>query len=713
MALIGRIRNNLWLVVILLGLAMAGFLLMEATGSSGSGVSLFGNPTSMGTVAGQNIDALDFDNKIRTRYSGAAADQYTLKNALWNSLINESIIANEGEKLGLSITDSEMEGLVYGPNFSPIIVQGFSRQGQYGQVDIEQLNQIRDLEATGKLNPEYVPIWAEQKEMVKRDRMQSKLTNLVSKSIYTPSWMVNMKNNDNASANFSFVKVPFDYINNSEIALEDADYSAYLKKNSSTYTTDTDQQTLDYIIFKVEPTSADSAEILKELGELNNQYKTEENVRIFTESNQGTFDEAYAFKDAVNGDIADELFSDELGSVYGPYLDKDATNGQDIYRIAKLLDRKVIPDSVSARHILIGTDPQIPGSAQAARDTIDKIMGILEEGVITFDSLATKYSTDGGSKINGGDLGTFTQGRMVKPFNDACFFNSTDKYKVVESQFGVHLIEVTKTYNKSGKKGVKVAYIQRPIVPSKATIKDGYKKALEFASSHRSLDAMKKAASDLGMEVYSSNPVDENGYTLVSGVEPSTNLEGGESSRSLIKWANEASVGDVSPSVYRYSDPVRFYENRYVVAGVASKQKAGLPSVASMKNTIGNLVMNEKKGAMLSSQLAGMGDDLTAIATKYESKVDSMNTTLSNASVDAKLLANVFGLEAGQTTKPIIGNDGVYVAKLIAKPDAPAVTDIPGQRNRISSTSRASVRGGLLPALKKEADIEDKRNKFF
>jgi len=467
MAVIGKIRGNLWLVVVLVGLAMAGFLLMEATGSSGSGNSVWsGGANAVGKVAGQNIDINDFNTKSQLRYGNVSADQFSIKNDLWNNMVNEAIVTSEADKLGFTVTDEELESLVFGPNYSPLMARMVpNRQGQFGQPDFEQLNQIKDLKETGQLRDPRG--WQETEEMVRADRLQNKLNNLVSQSIYTPSWMVNTKNKDNATANFKYVTVPFDNIANGEVTLADADYKAYLDKNAARYKTDVAQQTLDYLIFNVKPTTADSTAIKGELATLRTDMDKMADVKILAESNNGSLDDAYAYEDAVDEAIRTAVFSNEIGTTYGPYIAKDAV-GNEMYKVAKLVNRMVVPDSVTARHILIQIEPATTidqNPLGAARDTALMIKDILEGGEITFDSLASKYGTDG-TKTIGGKLGTFAQGRMFKPFNDLCFFQGkVGEIQIVQTQAGIHVVEVTERYTKSGKRGVQVAYVNKDITP--------------------------------------------------------------------------------------------------------------------------------------------------------------------------------------------------------------------------------------------------------
>ncbi len=714
MALIGRIRNNLWLVIILLGLAMAGFIFMEMQGSGNGGGGLFGGgATTVGEIDGEAIDIQEFDRLARVRYSNSGADYYAQRNALWNSLVGETIMKNQASELGLTVTDEELESLIYGPNYSPIIRQDFPNPQFRGAVNSEQLNQIRELEATDGLNPDFALYWEEEKKRVKQDHLQSKVMNLVSKSIYTPTWMVNMQNDDrNGSVNFKYVMIPFDEIENAEIALEDSDYQNYINENKAALINDFPTRTLDYIVFDVNPTAKDSANIKNELEKLKPNFKDTKDIQIFVESNQGIYNEAYFLKDELSAVVKDDLFNAEVGSIYGPYIDGDN------YKVAKILDKKVVPDSVSARHILRNASAQDPISMQAARDTIEMIKDMIENQGFTFDSLATRFGMDG-TAANGGDLGTFSAadpsglqqrpGTMVKAFNDLVFYKANPaELTIVETEFGVHLVEVKRQY-KSGKQAVQVAYLQKAIIPSKETQKNEYARALRFANDNRKIADFRAKAKEAGLEVATTNPMDENGFFI-------PDLGAGESTRSMIKWANEANVGEVSPSVYRYIDQARYYENKYVVTALAAQNPAGVPTVASAKKSLENLVLRQKKGEVISAKIpANTGlDDITGLFE--EVTVDSISASFNGQSKIAgepKLLGALYSLSEGQTTKPIIGNNGVYVAKLLTKTNAIPSTNVSQLRNQISSSYRNQVRGGLLPALREEADVEDKRSNFF
>lgn len=697
MALIGKIRKNLWFVIILLGLALVSFLIMDMTNSDTS--ALFGgNSTTVGTVAGKEIGINDFNAKMDLRYNSAGANQFAIRQDLWDNLVNEAIVDDQSAKMGLAVSADEVEKLSTGAAYSPYIRRLFSGQGQpFNQEALD--NHLASLNSPN-IDPKTVNIWNEHVARAKNEKLAAKLTSLVSSSIYAPTWLAKKQHNDqNDQAAFSFVRVNFDQVDK-DVALADSDYQNYINKNKAVYVKDVPQQTISYVSFDVIPTSADSSAIKNELVELLPEMKSTNNLKRFIGANRGVYHKQYYTEDEVSDAIENKLFTGEIGTVFSPYI--DGTN----YRVAKLLDRKIIPDSVTARHILVQHNPQSP---RASKDTIAVIQAQLAQGV-SFDSLAAKYSADQSNNAKGGDLGTFARNlflaKAAQPFNNYCFYEGKEgSVGVVETNYGIHLVEILKQ-NKSKKTvGVQVAYLERPIVPSKKTISERFSEASKFATENNTIDKMKKAAIDANMDFETSEPLDENGFS-VSG------LGSGDVVRRMVKWTNDHKVGEVNPLPYRFTDPVRFYENKYVVAGVASKDPAGLPSMAALKKSVGPLVMNEKKGEILAAELKGLS--LADIATKYETSVDSTKTTFNGRGLSPELVAAVFQLkEAGQTTAPIVTPTGVYVAQLNATPvvSTPPTTMNP-LKNSLAGRARQSART-ILPALKKKMNVEDKRNDFF
>jgi peptidyl-prolyl cis-trans isomerase D len=413
-----------------------------------------------------------------------------------------------------------------------------------------------------------------------------------------------------------------------------------------------------------------------------------------------------------NPDIVNSLFdaNTQPGTVMGPYIDANS------YRAIKLIDRKVIADSVRSRHILRRVDANTaatnPLAMIQANATIDSLKLVLESGAAVFDSLAAKFSEDFSNANNGGDLGYAAINAMVQPYNEVLFYTGEiGKLYKVTTQFGVHLIEVLDRKFETNEERLKIAYVNQPIIPSEATQNAIRKKAREFVAENRSLEALRKAAAENDdLEVETAFGLKENDFIVGA-------LGSGSDSRQIIKWAYKSSVGEVSPDVYSYQDQVNYFDNKYVVAALSSVVEPGMPSVADIKEEIELQVTNQKKAEKVKGQLSG--SNLSAIASQYNTEIDTArNVSFTSSSLpglgsEPKVLASAFFLELNQVSAPIIGNSGVYLLKVYNKPESAGITNIPQIRQIENSKTRSQVTGNLIQAMKKNANIEDYRSKFY
>lgn len=701
MALISKIRRNFWLVLILLGMALASFVIMDILGSKSSG-GLF-NQTTVAEIDGQKIDYMEFQNTERALFSGGQ-DPYASRASLWEYLLSKVLVTKQAESLGLGVGKDELMDLQFGANPSPVIMNAFTNP-QTGVLDREQLNQVRQAIETGQeLNETFRFSWSEQEKQIQTLKIQDKITNLVTKAMYTPSFLVEVSNQfGSESADAAFVKVPFDAVSDADAALTDADYSAYLNENKKRYTNDEETRTIDYIAFDVVPSVEDSAAILERMTTLGEEFKTTTNDSLFVANNEGVLSTVYSKLEDFTGELKNQIGGLSKGEVAGPFIETNS------YVLLKLVDSRVIADSVKARHILKSTETQ---SLESARMAIDSLRQLLVSGKESFDSLAIKNSDDPGSGYNGGDLGTFAQGRMVKQFNDACFINSTEGgLYTVTTQFGVHLIQVEKIIFNDREPKYMAALISQPIIPSEKTQEAVFDEANKLLTENRTLAALeeKLKASD-ELSISTSRPLEKNDYFFQE-------LGGGESSRSMIKWAFTAKPGEVSPTIYDYNDNVNYFTKTYVIAGLKEINPPGLMSVENAKLNIESLVKNKKKGEILKTKINATSG-LSAVAGQFATDVDtSYNVTYAQGSAEfagePMVVAKVFGLDAGKVSSPVVGNTGVYVLQTIEKRPSIAINNMPYAKLAVTSAARSSVSYRLWDALKKQADITDNRSRFY
>lgn len=702
MALISTIRKNSALIVVLIALGLLGFIIQDMMGGQNS---IFGSiQPSLGKINGTKVDLNEFNRTESILYAGSSGDVYARRSALWDYFVEKALIDQEAAKLGLGVSKNELNDLQFGPEPSPIIMQRFMDQTT-GQLNREQLNSLKQQITSNTLTATARSYWAIQEQEIIKDRIQTKLMNMVSKGMYAPSWFAEMSQQESATMmELVFTRVPFDAIDNSEVSISDEDYENYLKENPGLFKFDQESRKIGLVTFEVKPTKADSAAQRKKVADLIQKWRESTNDTVFVEQNLGTIDGAYVKRDGFL-QFADTIFNLSVGEIFGPYVDGNA------YRAVKLIDRKVIPDSVKSRHILIRPDAATPLAVATAR--IDSIKTQIEKGATTFEAMAARFGQDGTS-MSGGDLGYTGPGGMVKPFNDLIFFQAEQgKLYTVETQFGVHLVEVTGKKITSNSAGVRVAYVGEVIKPSKETETQRFEEAQRFLNANgKDLESMLAAAKKMkGVTQETSQAVNASEFFLGS-------LGAGQTSRDIVRWAFGASKGEVAPDIYTYTDPTEFYTNKYVLAGVKTIFKPGKPTADQVKEDIETAVINRKKGELIVDKLKGKG--VEAAAAQYSVKVDTMrnirfNQTFlpNNVGTEPRLNAYAFKLKEGQSTKPFVGNNGVYVVKAFNVSEAAASGDVNQLKTTLANSARAQVSTRFMPAFRKTAKIVDRRSKYF
>lgn len=701
MALIGKIRKNFWFVLILLGFALAAFILMDMTGSSGPGAGA--GQTTLGSVAGQKIDYQDFQRTEQAYYSGGGTDQFTKKQAVWDFYVENALIQEESKALGLSISNDELMDLQFGANPSPII-----QQVQF------QPAQLQDIKTKIENREELVPVelknfWKEQENQIIKSSLQTKLNNIITKSIFTPEWMAAESfSQENSKADFNYVKIPYDQIDAAGLEVSDADISNYMASKKAEFEVNEETRILEYATFNVSPTAEDTAAILVKMDTLLSQFAQTSDDSIFVIQNGGAMSHLYASYDLMPAAARDAIANLQPGEMFGPYIESD------YYLISKLLDKKVLPDTVEVSHILRSANPADPQSFVIAESFIDSIQRVYNSGRESYDSLAIKFSQDTRTGLNGGELGNLVQENCPPEFSSVCFLNGDERgvYKI-KTQIGVHLVKVGKKIFNNRDLKYRVASVSQPIIPSQETQDTKNDLVTELISANRDMPAFREAlANHPDVTIQSTAAFKTNDYTLGT-------LGSGQAPRDMVKWAFNGSteVGDVSDDVYRFTDPVKYYDNKYVAVSLKEIIPQGLPSTASARSQVESLVMNKKKGEKLKSSIDIQS--LEGVASQYGVEVQNAadvsmtNTFIPGMGNEPEVVGLAFKMQPSTISQAIVGNSGVYVIQPLSTQPAPAANNIPMLRTSVATSTKSQVGFKIIDNLKKRAKITDQRTKFF
>jgi peptidyl-prolyl cis-trans isomerase D len=497
------------------------------------------------------------------------------------------------------------------------------------------------------------------------------------------------------------VSLPYSEISDSAVKVTDEDINDYVSKNKDLFKQEAGRN-ISYVAFSQLPSNEDSAKTKEMLDFIKPSFVTDSNAKSFVARNSSTIDfkDEYIPKSKLSPVIADTVSKLNIGSVYGPYVD----NGN--YVLAKLLSSKQIPDSAKARHILINVNDIQTGQPirpdSSAKKLADSIYNAILKGA-DFTQLALIYSADQGSKIKGGDLGTFAYGAMVPEFNEFCFTKTAGSKGVVKTQFGYHVIDLIS--QKDPKPAYKIAFIAKDIVASDATI------------NKASLEAIKASAekTKTGLEKY----IAKNGLSLtaVPGLIKENDYSVGvlQDARSLIRWVFEAKKGDVS-------EPFSIGD-QFVVAVVDKINEKGVQDAATARSGCEVIIRNKKKADIIKKKL-GSNPTLESASAAYGKSIQnagSDSTLTYNAQIingvgmEAKVIGASFNKSYQNKVSPCIeGNSGVYLIKVnsIQNKQAESAESLVAD----ASSKLGMIRGqmnGWYEGLKKQADIVDNRSNHF
>jgi peptidyl-prolyl cis-trans isomerase D len=355
-----------------------------------------------------------------------------------------------------------------------------------------------------------------------------------------------------------------------------------------------------------------------------------------------------------------------------------------------------------ASHILLRWSDDSEAAKKEAKEKARNILKEIKAGA-DFAAKAREHGTDG-TASQGGDLGWFTSGQMVKPFEKAVFDATKTGVlnDVIETDFGYHIISVTNTKDN---RAYELAVIEREITPSDASINESLRKAESFATDLSGIENFTKRAEENGLTVYDAKNITPSERRM-------NNL--GEA-RQAVQWLfRDGEIGKVS-EVFDLQDV-------YVVAVMTGEVKKGYKPLELIKDEIAMPVKNEVKGKKIIDKLSTLNGSLAEVAAAFgnDATVQSMSdlrlstNNLTMVGLDPQAVGVAFSPEGGNRTKPFAGERGVLIAEMKNKTIAPAIADYTAYKNQLLQSGRyRTMSSSMADAIKDKANIEDNRYKFY
>jgi peptidyl-prolyl cis-trans isomerase D len=705
MATLQKIRNRGGLMVaIVIGLALGAFILGDMLNSG----SKLMRPSQMkiAEIDGESIQYPDFQKKVealseiyKMNTQKSQIDEQTweqLRDQVWQEYLQQNTVGKAIDNLGIVVSSDELFDLIQGNNPHPIIQQLF-KDPKTGQIDKSAIIKfLKSLETNA--NAEQKAYWLYIENQIKQDRLNTKYSSLVSKGLYiTSDEAKESLEAKNKNANFQYVVLNYTTIPDAEASVSDSELKAYFDQHKEEFKQEK-TRTIEYVTFDVNPSQADIAATQKWLADNKPEFASVTDNEQYVNVNSDTrFDPSFSKKEDLSPTLADWAFSAQQGDIYGPYFENNE------YKLAKIDQFKMLPDSVQASHILI--NPQTVGSVEKARALVDSLKRNIELGG-NFAEVAMKYSEDPGSKLKGGDLGWFKRKQMVPEFEEAAFNGEVNKLYVVGTRFGFHLIKPTKKGKETNM--VRLAILSRKVEPSTETYQKVYSETSKFASENQSADAFNKAI-----------VTEKLNKKLATIKENDREIPGLEQSRTLIRAAFNGEVGNML--VNNEGSTIFEFGNKFVIGLLTKATEAGNSSFEDAKTTVELAVRKEKKSKILAEKLknaASGQSDMGSIASKLSTElkqasgVNFSSYSIPSIGFEPAVIGAVCNLPSGKVSSPIEGNNGVYLAK-VTDLTTSSNTDLKGERMRLAQSLEYRATSQIFEALKKGVEIEDKRSKFY
>ena len=696
MALLEKIRVRLGVVIsVVIALALLSFIIDPGTLQSVS--ASMSSKYDVGEINGKSVSYTDFQKEveqftaINEMLTGNSVhseqQQEMIRNAVWQSMIDQYLFYGNAKAAGLNVGKAELLDLTTGDMVSPVISQIF--RDETGNFSVENLRQFV-LNAGNDPTGNMKSLWDYLQNSVYTQQLYTKYMSLFTQSNVTnPLMLTRSIEENNNTTDVEFVMVPFGYAQDSTITVSDSEIKKYYKEHKHLYEQPASRD-IEYVVYEVEPSEADIEEATSQADELHNEFINTDNVKNFLLRNSDRQYSEYWYRsgelNTVSRDINDFVFGAGNSTGVSPLYRKDNT-----FYAAKVMDSKMVPDSVYVRHILLQGDDEA---------LADSLMTVLKSGKNSFSNVAALYSADQNMNVpERGDIGWMTQTFMIPGMESVLTAKKGTLY-TIDTQYGKHIVEVTKTTDPIRKK--QVAIFEKEIIPSKATYNEFYSKANVLATKAAGkYENFKAAVQEEGLYAHPVNRM----------LESSSRLGTIDNTKEVTRWAFEAKKGQASNIITVNND-------YFFVVAVKDVHKEGYATLQEMAGTIRSILYNQKLAEKKTQEVAEKIKDLGSM----QAIADALNTTVSTSDnvtfasltsqgLDPKFIGAVSVAEPGVINGPLTGSIGVYVYKVTAHDTGSFFTE-DDARTRNEQMSQYSTQM-LMPVMMKDGDVKDNRARFY
>lgn len=706
MAALQKIRNKAGLLIGVIAVALLAFIFPWNELSSflnrqrDKAFVVNGEVVSTGAYLTRVNQFENFQKLISQQSSFDENTTMQIREYVYEQMVKELMLDEQAEKLGFGISDEEMRDMTIGSNPSPILRQiPFFADPQTGQISQAQLsnflsivnrnaNTISDPQEKSQVL-ELQDVWATIQNMIKYQRLEEKYNALLANAILVND--IDAKTNSDAAkatSDILYVIDKYSSIPDSSVTVDKSEIEKLYNLRKNNFKNTQELRTITFFTKEIVPSESDFQTVEKEIGIAREKLaNTEHPALVVADYSDGTYQDVYFSEKQLSPSEAEFVRNANVGDINGPLRDGDA------FRLYKLVDKTLAPDSVRLRMVVIpeGMDRSI------AHNQADSIVNVIKQGK-DFATVANELYP----QSNGGEVGWVTEAQLAsmgKEFVDACFKTPIGEITKLNLQGQIQILKVEERTKPVSK--YKIALINMPVVVSDQTLANIDNEINEFVANNSDGKNFVQAAEEKGYNLNSNQRVypSQPGINAISG------------SRQVVSWAFNEKVGAVK----------KFDLNDYkIVAMINSKTDAGYLPVADVSDVLKAEIIKDKKAEKMIANLNAKNlSSLDAYADAMNSKVDTVKFVTFNTpnimGIGRESALNAYA-EVGQVGKlegPIKGDNGVIALNIINKVDANENIDINAAKQSLNGQNMYRVMTQAMFVLKEKMEVLDNRIILF